>query len=135
MLIPIPISLFSILIGFFFPLGFIIAGVSMYVFCLYLSIILYFVKELSEKKGDEKNTPEEIRSWKRWLRYWSIPTIFFGFILMNSYNIESNEGTLGISFVGFGLFTLGLFMIFTSLRKYKTHSTEPTSSHQQPNNG
>jgi hypothetical protein len=130
MLIPLIISLFSALIGLLFPIGFIVSGITIYIFFLYISILLFFIKEIGEKKGDEIDSSKKIKSWKRWLRYWSIPFILFGIIFMISFLKELNEPALGISILGFGFLTLGLFMIFTSLRKYETRPTEPSSRYQ-----
>jgi hypothetical protein len=120
MLVPLPIAAVSYAIGFFIPAGFIVAGIAIFIFLLYIGFLQYFVKELGEKKGDPLQTPKHLREWKNMLRLVGVIFFFLGavFILPEKRNLSEHD--IGTIFFGLGCLCLGALMIATTFRKYET---------------
>jgi hypothetical protein len=138
--LPLPFLIIGIIIGYFHPLGALIAGISIFIIFFSGGLVFFFIIELEEERsGEEYQTSKKIvRQWKNFVRYMGGSFVFIGLLpfymifyaILNNISGYGEFNEYGISFLilFFSILILGIFMLLSSFRIYKTRPTETPSS-------
>lgn len=120
LLIPFLIALAFYVIGYFFPLGFIIAGFAAFIIFCNGGVFLFFGKEMIVIYNN-KITVNDSKDYKKFLRIASIPFFFLGIILIPFGGEKLNEMMIGSLLFGLGIITMGIFLLAASFRTYENN--------------